>query len=93
MVGQRMQVTDLSDEPSERKRRAWRVAGVLLESYGKIEPDHNISKYPTAFVATFVDMAHELLDSRVVVWHEHSDSACCPEHDHHVSPHRKCILR
>ena len=25
--------------------------------------------------------------------HEHTDDACCMEHQHHVMPHRRCILR
>jgi hypothetical protein len=92
IVGQRMQTETLSNTTEERTQ-AWRMAGVLLESYGKAEPDHNLSKYPTSFVATFFDMALALLDSEKVVWHDHTDKACCPTHNHHVSPHRRCVLR
>lgn len=38
-----------------------RVAIELMCAFGDAEPDHDISKYPTSYVATFADMARAVV--------------------------------
>lgn len=41
-----------------------RVARILMGAWAKAEPDHGVTKYPTSYVATFVDMARAVVEDR-----------------------------
>ncbi len=39
-----------------------RVAAILTAAWAKAEPDHDVTRYPTSYVATFVDMARAVIE-------------------------------
>jgi hypothetical protein len=42
-----------------------RIAGMLIAAWAKAEPDHGVTKHPTSYVATFVDMARVIVEDAV----------------------------
>lgn len=44
-----------------------RVAKLLMDAWAKAEPDHNVTKYPVSYVATFADMARAVVEDQDVV--------------------------
>lgn len=42
-----------------------RIAKLLMDAWAKAEPDHNVTKHPVSYVATFVDMARAIVEDRL----------------------------
>lgn len=57
-----------------RKAEVNRVAKLLMDAWAKAEPNHNVTKYPASYVATFADMARAVVEDRLAresdLWNE-----------------------
>lgn len=41
-----------------------RIANLLMDAWTKAEPEHSVTKYPTSYIATFVDLATAVVKDR-----------------------------
>lgn len=41
-----------------------RVAKILMDAWARAEPEHNVTKYPVSYIATFADMARAVVEDR-----------------------------
>lgn len=55
-----------------------RIAKILMDAWAKAEPNHNVTKYPVSYMATFVDMARAIVEDKhnPVVEDKHNPRTC-----------------
>lgn len=54
-------MTDRVERFAAHKAEINRLAEVLIEAWAKAEPNHNVTKFPSSYVATFADMARAVI--------------------------------